>query len=77
MVVVDRGLLGEDDALLRWSAARIDMGVGREAYLGDVEVSPEETPVDVRAVPDVWIVIVCSGHLQDLLHQVLVAAGFL
>ncbi len=48
---------------------------GRRTNLGNIQVTREETPVYVRTIPDVRVIVFCSSLLQDLLHQCLVAVG--
>lgn len=41
------------------------------AYLGDVEIPRQKTPIDVSSVSNIRIVIVCSCLLENLLHKTL------
>ena len=46
--------------------------VGKDDGFCDTEVAREETPVDVCAVADVGVVVVCGGLLEDFLDEGLV-----
>lgn len=47
------------------------------AYLGDVEVARQETPVDVSTVPNIRVVAVGGSKLKDLLHETLIVTRLL
>ena len=43
--------------------------VGEDHVLGDLRVGGEEAPVDVGSVPDVRVVVLGGGGLEDLLDE--------
>lgn len=47
-------------------------GLVREYHvLSNLGVGGKETPVDIGAIADVWVVILCGGVLEDLLDKCL------
>lgn len=39
--------------------------------MSNLWVGGEETPIDVRTVADIWVVVLSSGVLEDLLNECL------
>ena len=48
-----------------------------QTNLSNFKISREKTPVNIGAISDIWVIIVCCGLLKNLLHKPLVVAGFL
>ena len=45
--------------------------VGEDDVLSDLRITAEESPIDVRAVTNVRVIILSSGGLEDLLDELL------
>lgn len=45
--------------------------MGEDDVLSDLRITAEESPIDVRAVTNVRVIILRSGGLEDLLDELL------
>ncbi len=45
--------------------------MGEDDVLSDLRITAEESPIDVRAVTNVRVIILSSGGLEDLLDELL------
>lgn len=45
--------------------------VGEDNILGELRVAAKESPVDVRAIADIRVVVLSGGGLEDLLDELL------